>query len=54
MNNFNDSENNLENFCEKVSEPSSSEKMITKKRKRVVNLFVRSVGSPIQHSYVVN
>ena len=52
MSNFNDSEIDANNIDENTSEPSA--RMNTKKRKRVVNLLVRSVGTPIQHSYVVS
>ena len=54
MNNFNDSEIDVNTIDENISEASSTARMNTKKRKRVVNLLVRSVGTPIQHSYVVN
>lgn len=54
MNSLNDSESNSDNINASQSEPLPLvNSMITKKRKRVVNLLVRNVGSPIQHSYVV-
>ena len=53
MSNFNDSEIDPNNIDENTAETSAG-RMNTKKRKRVVNLLVRSVGTPIQHSYVVS
>ena len=53
MSNFNDSEINADNIDENTAETSAG-RMNTKKRKRVVNLLVRSVGTPIQHGYVVS
>jgi hypothetical protein len=40
-------------FIESNNKSTELNRMNSKKRKRVVNLLVRSVGNPIQHGYVV-